>query len=172
MLQTERLTLTPVNSRDHDALARLWRTPEVREFLFDGETLGDADVTRIIANSEKDFAAADFGFWTVRERETGILVGTAGLRRLDGGPELEVVYSLDPEHWGRGFAGEAAAAVVAYAFEKLGAARVLAEVDAGNAASIAVIERLGMRPFATVPGALGLMWHYALANPAHAADTA
>ncbi|MFE3190200.1 GNAT family N-acetyltransferase [Nocardia sp. NPDC059240] len=173
MLRTARLTLTPLRAGDHDELLTLWQRPEVREFLFDGETLSAEQVTEIITGSEKDFATDKFGFWAIRE--TGIdrpLLGTAGLRRLDDGPDLEVVYSLDPGFQGRGLAGEAAAAVVAYGFEVLGLDRVLAEIDEGNAASIAVIERLGLRPFETVPGVLGPMIHYALTNPAHGANTA
>ncbi|MVU76611.1 GNAT family N-acetyltransferase [Nocardia sp. ET3-3] len=167
MLRTSRLTLSPLRGGDHDALLRLWRMPEVREFLFDGEVLSSAQVAAIIADSEKDFATENFGFWGLRETGVDeILLGTAGLRRLDGGPELEVVYSLDPGYRGRGLASEAAAAVVSYAFEVLGLDRVLAEIDEGNTASIAVVERLGMRAFETVPGVLGPMIHYLLEKPA------
>ncbi|GAB0107380.1 GNAT family protein [Nocardia sp. JMUB6875] len=178
MLRTGRLILTPLSADDHDALSRLLRKAEVREFLLDGEVLSDAEVTEIIVNSEKDFAASNFGFWGLRLIGSGDpigggdLIGTAGLRRLDGGPELEVVYSLDPGHQGRGLALEAATAVVDYAFEVLGRDRVLAEIDEGNAASIALIERLGMRAFETVPGVLGPMVHFALANPRQAAESA
>ncbi|WP_196054597.1 GNAT family N-acetyltransferase [Nocardia aurantiaca] len=135
-----------------------------REFAsFCSTTLSAEQVTEIITKSEKDFAAANFGFWGLRETGAdGLLLGTAGLRRLGDGPELEAVYSVDPHHRGRGLAREA---VVTSAFEVLGLDRVLAEIDEGNTASIAVVERLGMRPFETVPGALGPMIHYSLTNP-------
>ncbi|MGW4241589.1 GNAT family N-acetyltransferase [Nocardia sp. NPDC004722] len=166
MLRTARLTLTPLRASDHDELLTLWQRPRVREFLFDGETLSAEQVAEIITGSEKDFATANFGFWAIRETGSdGPLLGTAGLRWLDEGPDLEVVYSLDPEYQGRGLAGEAAQAVVTYAFEVLGLDRVVAEIDEGNTASIAVIERLGLRPFETVPGVLGPMIHYAVDRP-------
>jgi [ribosomal protein S5]-alanine N-acetyltransferase len=86
-------------------------------------------------------------------------VGTAGLRPLDE-LGLEVFYSLAPASWGKGYATEAARAVLDHALGSLGLPEVLAEVDAGNAASIAVIERLGMTPFAIAPGLLGPMTRY------------
>jgi [ribosomal protein S5]-alanine N-acetyltransferase len=61
---------------------------------------------------------------------------------------------------GPGFATEAARAVLEYALGPLGLTEVLAEVDEGNAASAAVLRRLGMIPFAVVPGLLGPMTRY------------
>ncbi|WP_433565567.1 GNAT family N-acetyltransferase [Nocardia sp. CA-151230] len=167
MLRTGRLALTPVRASDRDELVALWRNPLVREFLFDGEMLSLDEVTRIITNSEKSFATANFGLWALRESSGGPLLGTAGLRELDGGPDLEIVYSLAPARRGRGLAGEAVAAVLDYAFDTLGSDRVVAEIDEGNTASRAVVERLGMRPYETVQGVLGPMIHYALTRPSN-----
>ena len=87
------------------------------------------------------------------------LVGTAGLRPLED-LGLEIFYSLAPGSWGQGYATEAARAVVEHALVHLGLPEVLAEVDEGNAASVAVVKRLGMTPFAIVPGVLGPMTRY------------
>jgi RimJ/RimL family protein N-acetyltransferase len=61
---------------------------------------------------------------------------------------------------GKGYATEAAGAVLEYALGPLGLPEVLAEVDQGNTASIAVIERLGMTRFDVVAGQLGPMTRY------------
>ena len=87
------------------------------------------------------------------------LAGTAGLRPLDD-IGLEIFYSLAPGSWGRGYATEAARAVLDHALGPLGLPEILAEVDEGNAASVAVVTRLGMTPFAVVPGVLGPMTRY------------
>ena len=87
------------------------------------------------------------------------LVGTAGLRPLEESG-LEIFYSLAPGAWGHGYATEAARAVVEYGLGPLGLPEVLAEVDEGNAASVAVVKRLGMTPYAVVPGLLGPMTRY------------
>ena len=82
-----------------------------------------------------------------------------GLRPLED-LGLEIFYSLAPGSWGKGYATEAARAVLDHALGPLGLPEVLAEVDEGNTASVAVIERLGMIPFDVVPGLLGPMTRY------------
>ena len=163
MLSTERLVLRPVTADDHAALLAHWTEPEVRRFLFDGAALSAGEVTEIIAESIRDFAASRNGIWLI-ELGSGLgsgpgLVGTAGLRPL-GESGLEIFDSLAPVAWGRGYATEAARAVVEYGLGALGLPEVLAEVDEGNAASVAVVKRLGMTPYAVVPGVLGPMTRY------------
>ena len=78
------------------------------------------------------------------ERETGAVVGYAGIELREGGPELG--YSLARAAWGRGYATEAAAAWLGHAFGDLGLERVEALVAAANSASIHVLEKVGMHP--------------------------
>ena len=167
MLSTERLVLRPVTGDDHPVLLAHWTEPDVRRFLFDGAPLSSAEVAETVEESIGDFAAHGYGIWLI---ELGAgprpgpspgpgLVGTAGLRPLEESG-LEIFYSLAPAAWGHGYATEAARAVVEYAFGPLGLPEVLAEVDEGNAASVAVVKRLGMTPYAVVPGVLGPMTRY------------
>jgi [ribosomal protein S5]-alanine N-acetyltransferase len=159
ILTTRRLILRPVSAADHAGLLAHWTAPEVRRFLFDGAALSPAEVTAVIEDSERSFAAAGYGLWLISERDGGELAGTAGLRPLED-LGLEVIYSLAPGSWGRGLTTEAARAVVEHALGPLGLPEVLAEVDEGNEASVRVIERLGMTRFAVVPGLLGPMARY------------
>jgi [ribosomal protein S5]-alanine N-acetyltransferase len=163
VLRTERLVLRPVTAGDRAALLAHWAAPDVRRFLFDGAMLSEAEVTEAIEDSARDFGRAGYGLWLVCEKGGTDLVGTAGLRLLDD-LGLEIFYSLTPESWGKGYATEAARAVLDYALGPLGLPEVLAEVDEGNAASIAVIRRLGMTPFDMVPGLLGPMTRYRAAK--------
>jgi ribosomal-protein-alanine N-acetyltransferase len=159
VLTTERLVLRPVTADDHAALLAHWTAPEVRRFLFDGVELSADEVEEVIEASTLDFVAAGYGLWLIRERDGAALVGTAGLRPLDD-LGLEIFYSLAPGSWGRGYATEAAGAVIEHALGPLRLPEVLAEVDEANVASIAVISRLGMTPFEVVPGTLGPMIRY------------
>jgi [ribosomal protein S5]-alanine N-acetyltransferase len=159
VLHTERLILRPVTAGDHDILLAHWAAPDVRRFLFDGATLSTTEITAAIQNSTRDFSRAGYGLWLVHERDGTDLVGTAGLRPLED-LGLEIFYSLVPGSWGKGYATEAARAVLDHALGPLGLPEVLAEVDEGNTASIAVIERLGMTSFDVVPGLLGPMIRY------------
>jgi RimJ/RimL family protein N-acetyltransferase len=159
LLRTERLVLRPVTAGDHAALLAHWTQPDVRRFLFDGAALSAAEVAETIEESIRDFAARGFGIWLIELGSAAGLVGTAGLRPLEESG-LEIFYSLAPGAWGHGYATEAARAVVEYGLGPLGLPEVLAEVDEGNAASVAVVKRLGMTPYAVVPGLLGPMTRY------------
>ena len=166
LLSTERLVLRPVTADDHAALLAHWTQPDVRRFLFDGAALSAAEVAETIEESIGHFAARGFGIWLI-ELGSGAglagtaagLAGTAGLRPLEESG-LEIFYSLAPGAWGHGYATEAARAVVEYGLGPLALPEVLAEVDEGNAASVAVVKRLGMTPYAVVPGLLGPMTRY------------
>ncbi|MFD1931749.1 GNAT family N-acetyltransferase [Nonomuraea mangrovi] len=159
ILTTERLALHPVTPRDHAGLLAHWTAGDVRRFLFDGAILSPEEITEAIEDSTRSFAAAGHGLWLIREKGGDDLIGTAGLRPLED-LGLEVFYSLAPAAWGRGYATEAARAVVEHALGPLGLPEVLAEVDEGNVASVAVVERLGMTAFESVPGLLGPMTRY------------
>ncbi len=159
VLRTERLVLRPVTAGDHPVLLAHWAAPDVRRFLFDDAMLSSAEITEAIQDSTRDFGRAGYGLWLVYENDGANLIGTAGLRPLEH-LGLEIFYSLAPDSWGQGYATEAARAVLDYALGPLGLPEVLAEVDEGNIASIAVIKRLGMTPFDVVPGELAPMGRY------------
>jgi ribosomal-protein-alanine N-acetyltransferase len=165
VLTTGRLVLRPVTVHDHAVLLAHWTLPDVRRFLFDGAPLSAAEVTETIEESVRDFAAGGYGIWIVQADRRAGLVGTAGLRPL-AETGLEIFYSLAPGAWGHGYATEAARAVVEHALGPLGLPEVLAEIDEGNTASVAVVKRLGMTAFAVVPGALGPMTRYRKAGTA------
>jgi len=163
VLSTGRLVLRPVTADDHAALLAHWTLPDVRRFLFDGAALSAAEVADNIEESIGDFAARGYGIWII-ELGSGAgagagLVGTAGLRPLEE-LGLEIFYSLAPGAWGKGYATEAARAVMDYGLGPLGLPEVLAEVDEGNTASVAVVKRLGMTPYAGDHGVLGPMTRY------------
>jgi RimJ/RimL family protein N-acetyltransferase len=87
-----------------------------------------------------------YSFWPVIERESGALIGEAGLFPLTpGGGEISLGYAFGPRHWGRGYATEAARAVLAEAFGPLGLQRVVAITRDANAGSRNVLRKLGFR---------------------------
>lgn len=118
---------------------------------------GDGQVTRLICASgrftEEEIAArlalevqneASFGvqYWPVFLLESGELAGCCGLR--PHGPDgWELGAHFRPQFWGRGMAFEAAEAVLAYAFQCLGARRVTAGHHPENVASKRLLARLG-----------------------------
>jgi RimJ/RimL family protein N-acetyltransferase len=91
-------------------------------------------------------AGGRFGVWALELAGIGTVAGTVLLKPLPGGVgEVEVGWHLHPDSWGRGYATEAARAVITRGFEA-GLPEVYAVVRPGNAASVAVCTRLGMTP--------------------------
>jgi ribosomal-protein-alanine N-acetyltransferase len=82
----------------------------------------------------------------ITDRTDDRLIGNCGIRVND--PDLReanIGYELDPRHWGRGYATEAARAILGFGFDELGLHRVWAECVADNTGSARVLEKLGMR---------------------------
>lgn len=79
-------------------------------------------------------------------RDTGELIGNCGIRRASpDAHEAEIGYELSPDHWGRGYAGEAVAEIVRFGFAELGVHRITAWLVADNVASARVLEKNGFQ---------------------------
>jgi RimJ/RimL family protein N-acetyltransferase len=148
LVTTDRLVLRRWRAPEHTpALAAVNAEPAAVRFL-NGGVPYTADETA--AQSER-FAAHwlthGFGLWAIEA--DGAVVGFTGVCHPGWFPayahEVEAGWRLHPRAWGRGFATEAAQAALAAAFAHLDLDRVLALIDEGNDASVAVATRVGMR---------------------------
>lgn len=143
-LETPRLRLRPCTKSDVDSLHALWTDPLVRRWLWDDVVIERDVVSGIVASSDASFAKAGWGQWFVERRDDGVGIGATGLAELDAAVGPELVYAFHPAHWGCGYATEASQAVLRYALETLGFARIPGRTDPPNRESIRVLERLGM----------------------------
>lgn len=142
-LRTERLLLRPLGHEDASLLHALWTSPGVRRFLWDDETIPIERTMATIETSERLFADYGFGLWGAWARETPGLVGFGGLWYFRDPPELELLYGVGEETWGRGYAGEIARAVIDFGFGPLDMPEIHASTDAANQQSVRVLEKLG-----------------------------
>jgi RimJ/RimL family protein N-acetyltransferase len=155
-LETARLRLRPFASTDVDTLHAQWTDPDVRRYLWDGRVIARDEVVAVVDESIAAFETRGSGFWVIELGAPPIVIGFAGLRPLPDGTELELYYGLDPRHWGHGYATEASRAVLRYGFDVLGLDAIPIRTDGPNAASVAVMERLGACYVRTDPiGAFG-----------------
>ena len=86
-----------------------------------------------------------FGMYHVEERDTGTPAGMCGLIKRDTLPDADVGYAFLPEFRGKGYAFEAASAVLDHGHRVFGLERILAIVSPDNAGSIRVLEKAGMK---------------------------
>ena len=145
VLETTRLTLRPFAPEDVDELHALFTDADVRRHLLDDTVVSREWLEEEVTSSQARFAESGSGLWTLIERAGEAIVGFVGFRPFFDPPELQLLYGLLPSHWGRGFATEACEAAIDYVFGVLDFEDVRAATDVPNRASIAVLERLGMR---------------------------
>jgi RimJ/RimL family protein N-acetyltransferase len=145
-LLTERLILRPLEESDLDAYTDLLTTPEVRRSLRLPETVSRREAWSGMAQWRGQWELRGSGHFALEDRATGRFVGRSGLHRpeVDDWPGLEVGWALHPDVWGRGYATEAGAASLAYAFEVMGETEVFSVILPDNHRSQAVARRLGL----------------------------
>lgn len=144
-LETEHLRLQPVRADDVDALHALWTDAGVRRYLWDDIVIererAAAAVERALANE----AERGFGLWTLQLHAAETVVGFCGFNSMEDPAEIELLYGLLPDLWGRGLAVEASRAALDELFATVAPARVWALADPPNHQSFRVMEKLGMR---------------------------
>lgn len=144
IMETERLALRPFRREDVALYAAISADPEVMRYL--GGPRDQAYTEAQMAGSNDTLRRTGAGMVAVERREDGQFLGAVGLSVVPWYPEdLQLGWRLGPDHWGRGYATEAARAWLAHGFEALGWNRLTAMADVPNRRSLAVMERLGMR---------------------------
>ena len=145
-LVTARLTLRRLEFADAPFLVGLLNQPSFLANIGDRGVRNVEDAHRYLREGPMAlYAMHGFGLWHVARRSDGLAVGMCGLLRRDILPDVDVGYAFLPEHWGQGYAFEAADATLRHGAKKFGLARVIGVVSEGNTASIRVLEKLGMR---------------------------
>jgi RimJ/RimL family protein N-acetyltransferase len=140
-LRTERLVLRPPQAEDLDAWAGFMADPEASRVL--GGAQPRALAWRSLTGAAGAWALYGFSMFSVVETASGRWVGRVGPIRPEGWPGPEVGWGLVRDAWGRGYATEAAAACIDWAFDTLGWDDVIHTIDPDNRASQAVAIRLG-----------------------------
>jgi RimJ/RimL family protein N-acetyltransferase len=144
VLQTTRLTLRPLELRDAPHLRRLVDDPEIfRNTLRIPHPYPEGAAEEFIGRNQKQLEEKDEVALAVVVRDTDEFIGIIGMvpKPFDVG---EIGYWLGRPYWNRGYASEAATAMVRYGFEERTFNRIDAVVFAHNAASARVLEKSGM----------------------------
>ena len=144
-LETERLLLRRLTPADAAALHRCTGDPAIMRYWHPGP---DADVPATaarIAEIAAHWREHGFGDYGVLARDSGELVGFAGLHHIAGMAEVNLGYALVPARGRCGLGTELCATLLAQGFTDLGLPEIVAVIDPRNAASVALAERSGLR---------------------------
>lgn len=144
-LETERLLLRPYSHEDTPAIVQMLNDPEMARFLmvtpypfveFDARTLVKAAWRRMTGGR-------GFDLLVTTKAQAGQVVGSVGIGLHDEGARAELGFWIGRDHWGRGYATEAARRMMEFSAEALKVSRFTGTVATDNAASLAVLAKLG-----------------------------
>ncbi len=140
-LRTARLLLREYRMADFDVFARSFADPVMTEFTGAHDR---RNAWRIFGCNAGGWLLQGTGWWALEPLEGGGMVGCVGAFFREGWPEVEIGWNVFPSHWGKGLAPEAVAEVLRWVFEERKERRATALIDAKNARSLRVAEKLGM----------------------------
>jgi RimJ/RimL family protein N-acetyltransferase len=152
-IKTERLTLHPHTPKDFDDVAAMWADHTVVRHISGKPSTREESWSRLLRYAGH-WVTMDFGYWAVRETNSGRFVGDVGLSefRRDIVPSLEGAaeagWVLAPWAHGKGFATEAVRAALAWYESHFGALRTVCMIAPENDASLRVADKCGYRAFA------------------------
>jgi RimJ/RimL family protein N-acetyltransferase len=142
--ETTRLLLRPPAVTDLDPFVEIHEHPDVVRFLSGiGPATGRVAAWRLLALLIGHWHLRGYGQWTVVEKATGELIGRVGLWHPEGWPGLELGWVIRRSRWENGFATEAARAAVDFAFNEVGADRIISMIQPDNPRSIRVALKIG-----------------------------
>ncbi len=144
--ETKRLRLRQWLPEDREAFARLNADPMVMEFFL--KLLDRAESDAMADRIESLISERGWGFWAVEIKGGEKFIGFTGLHipipELPFSPCVEVGWRLAFEHWGKGYATEAAKDALSVGFEKLNLTEIVSFASIGNLRSRSVMKKLGM----------------------------
>jgi RimJ/RimL family protein N-acetyltransferase len=151
-VDTERLTLRRHQLGDFADVMALWSDPAVVRYITGKPSTREEGWARLLRYAGH-WELMGYGFWAVREKDTGRFVGEVGLMNFQRemqpplGESKEAGWVLGSGFHGKGYATEAVRAALAWAEAKFGPERVVCIIDPKNVASAKVADRCGFREF-------------------------
>lgn len=143
-LHTPRLLLRPLQPQDADALFGIYSDPEFMRYWSSAPWTSIDQATALIERDRRELAAGEHLRVGVVRADTGELIGTGSLFRLDAQcRRAEIGYGIARQHWRQGFMNEAVTALIDFAFGPMALNRLEADIDPRNLASARSLEKLG-----------------------------
>lgn len=145
-LTTKRLGFRVWSEDDFDLALGLWGDPQVTRLIDARGQLSEGQVRERLSQEISTARSHGVQYWPIFLLESDEHVGCCGLRPYGESSRIaEIGFHIRSQHWGRGYATEAARAVMAYAFRRLEVAGLFAGHNPRNLASRHILERLGFR---------------------------
>jgi ribosomal-protein-alanine N-acetyltransferase len=145
-LTSKRLGFRVWSEGDFDLALGLWGDPEVTRLIDARGQLSEGQVRERFSQEISTSRSHGVQYWPVFLLENDEHIGCCGLRPYDASKRImEIGFHICSRHWGRGYATEAARAIIVYAFERLEVTGLFAGHNPKNEASRHILAKLGFR---------------------------
>jgi ribosomal-protein-alanine N-acetyltransferase len=146
VLETERLSLRRLTAEDAPFMLALLNEPSFLRFIGDRKVRTVDEARAYIQKGPAEmYARHGHGLYLASLKEDGTPAGMCGLIKRDGLEDVDIGFAFLPAFWGRGYASEAAAAVLEYGRKTLGLRRIVAITVPDNQSSIRLLEKIGLK---------------------------
>jgi RimJ/RimL family protein N-acetyltransferase len=146
VLETDRLILRKFSVEDAPFILELVNQPAFLRFIGDkGVRTLDEARDYILQGPVDSYDRLGFGVYRVELKENGTAIGLCGLIKRESLEDVDIGYAFLPEFWGKGYAFEAAAAMMEFGKSAFGLQRIVAIVSTENYGSIKVLEKIGLK---------------------------
>ena len=139
---TKRITFSNWQNQNIDLAKLLWGNANVTKYICASGVFSEEEIKNRLENEIKNQKLHTMQYWPIFETATDELIGCCGLRPYKQNI-LEIGFHLRPDFWGKGFAKEAASAVIKYAFAELSADALFAGHNPNNQRSKKLLLDLG-----------------------------
>jgi RimJ/RimL family protein N-acetyltransferase len=145
MIETARLAVRKFSEDDAEFMLRLLNEPSFLRYVGDRGVRTIADACKYIREGPlASYERHGFGLYLVELKDSRVPIGICGLLKRESLEDCDVGFAFLTQFWSKGYAFEAASAVLAQA-RAAGRKRILAITSQDNIASIALLEKLGFR---------------------------
>lgn len=143
ILETNRLKVRESTVFDVEEFYRIYSDPSITYYMEDLFPEKEQEIAYMKAYVDQIYGFYGYGLWTVILKETGQIIGRAGLSVREGYELPELGFVIDVEHQRQGYAFEVCSAILNYAKSELEFDAVQALADENNVVSVHLLEKLG-----------------------------
>lgn len=145
IIETERLVLREISKNDYKEISNILKDIEIM-YAWEKE-FSDEEVKSWIDKNLTRYYNDGFSYYLALNKFNNSVVGVMGplIENIDGKEYIGVAYILNKKYWSKGYATEGVRACIEYAFKKLNANKVIAQIRPENKSSLNVAKRLNMK---------------------------
>lgn len=146
VLETDRLILRRQTAEDADFVLKLMNEPSWIRFIGDRGLRTTEDARNYILNGAVAmYESLGFGLYLTELKEGNVPIGLCGLIKRDSLEDVDIGFAFLPAYWGKGYAYEAASAVLAHGKEVVGLQRIVAITNPDNESSANLLKKIGLQ---------------------------